>query len=267
LKVLCIDGLRKIFKSGGRKKVAVHGFSARVEQGQIMAIVGESGSGKSTIARMILGLERADAGLVTIQQGPEIETPSFHHVQMIFQDPFASLNPVHTVRRHLARPILKLRDDVVGRGGVEAEIHRLLRLVELVPTADFVDRFPDSLSGGERQRVAIARALAADPTFLVADEPTSMLDVSIRQGILHLLLTLRNEGMGVLLITHDLNSVDAVADYVCVLKDGVCVEHGHTDRVLRAAEHHYTQLLIASVPDAAGAFLEDFKVDDDRAML
>ena len=174
---------------------------------------------------------------------------------MVFQDPFGSLNPVHKVRTHIMRPLIRLRPELLDTESRERVLHELLSSVELTPTREFVDRFPDSMSGGQRQRVSIARALAASPTFLIADEPTSMLDVSIREQVLKLFLKLRDQGLGIVLITHDLSSVVAIADHLHVLKGGVCVESGTTSEVIGNPQHPYTQRLLAAVPDPLGHFL------------
>ena len=168
-------------------------------------------------------------------------------VRMVFQDPFASLNPSHTIRHHLERP-LRL-DHVVPEAEVEDEVHRLLERVQLDP-AGTIDRRPHELSGGQRQRVAIARALASRPALLVADEPVSMLDVSIRLGVLNLLADLQpEEGLGVLYITHDLATARHFSDRIMVLHHGRVVEHGTADDVILNPQHEYTRELRAASPD------------------
>jgi ABC-type glutathione transport system ATPase component len=226
---LSVHGLVKRF--AGRR--VVDDVSFEVAAGEVVALVGESGSGKSTLARLVCGLLPADQGTIAVER-----------VQMVFQDPFASLNPVHTVEHHLARPL--------ARRGVPAQAHRdeVARLLadvglDLVLAA----RLPHALSGGQQQRVGIARALAADPNVIVADEPTSMLDVSTRLGVLTLLRRLANErGLAILLITHDLPSAAAIADRVLVLNAGRIVESGATATLLRAPAHPYTRLLLSSAP-------------------
>ena len=253
--LLELRGIEKRFASGGvlrprRTVAALQGVSLRIARGEALALVGESGSGKSTLARIVLRLTRPDAGQVLLGGRDVPETPAFRaRVQMVFQDPFASLNPVHDVLHHLARPLLRHRrarpDEV--RGKAEA----LLRTVGLEPASEMLDRHPHQLSGGQRQRVAIARALAAEPEVLVADEPTSMLDVSLRAGVLDLLARLKRErGLAILLITHDLASAAALADRVAVLSRGRIVEEGPARRVLDAPEHEYTRALLAAVAGA-----------------
>jgi len=177
------------------------------------------------------------------------------NVQMIFQDPFGSLNPVKTIRHHLARP-LKIHGRA-SRDGIDARVHELLETVGLVPAEQYAAKYPHELSGGQRQRVAIARALAVEPTVLIADEPTSMLDVSIRIGILNLMLDLKErERLAFLYVTHDLASARYVADTVLVMYAGQIVEEGPSEQVLQEPLHPYTQLLLASVPDPSGVARE-----------
>jgi ABC-type glutathione transport system ATPase component len=251
--LLEVAHLRKSFAAGfRRRRVVLHDLSFGVAAGEVVALVGESGSGKSTAARLVAGLEKPDAGRLRIDGAPL--TPGRDgRVQLVFQDPFASLNPVHTVEYHLRRPLVRLRAD----GPVAARIAALLQSVGL--DAALASRHPDQLSGGQRQRVSIARALAAAPQVLLADEPTSMLDVSTRAGVLELLRGLANQQqLAILLITHDLASAGAIADRILVLQDGRLVESGRTQEVLRAPVHPYTRRLLHAVPrgerwSAAGA--------------
>jgi len=168
-------------------------------------------------------------------------------VQMIFQDPFASLNPTKTVRAHLERP-LRIHG-LAARHDVEARVHELLETVGLVPPFAVAAKYPHQLSGGQRQRVSIARALAVEPRVLIADEPISMLDVSIRVGILNLMRDLKDRGIAFLYVTHDLASARYVADTVLVMYAGQIVEQGPVEQVLQNPLHPYTRLLLASVPD------------------
>jgi len=169
-------------------------------------------------------------------------------MQMVFQDPFASLNPARRIRHHLARPLIL---QGVPRAELEARVHLLLAQVGLEPAETFARRFPHELSGGQRQRVALARSLARDPHVLVADEPTSMLDASLRADLLALLRRLaRDRGLGVLFITHDLASATAIADRVIVLYRGKIVEEGPVERTLRHPAHAYTRQLMAAARHA-----------------
>ena len=231
---------------------ALDDVSFTLASGMTLGLVGQSGSGKSTIARIITQLERPSAGRVLLdgtpipRGGPALRRYR-RNVQMVFQDPFASLNPYHTVRHHLARPLRLHR--VVGPEDVDAEVHRLLRRVRL--DADtLVDRRPHELSGGQRQRVAIARALAPRPALLIADEPVSMLDVSIRLGVLGLLADLqRQDNLGVLYITHDLATARHFSDQIMVLRRGQVVERGPADDVILHPRHPYTRALREASPD------------------
>jgi oligopeptide/dipeptide ABC transporter ATP-binding protein len=256
--LLEVHDLRKTFASRSgfgrvREVCAAREVGFRIDRGEAVALVGESGSGKSTIARILLRLETADGGAIrlagedVLAGEPRGASLAYRgRVQMVFQDPFGSLNPVHTVAHHLIRPLLRHRR--VGREGARARAIELLGAVGLEPAADFVDRRPYELSGGQRQRVAIARALAVEPELLIADEPTSMLDVSIRAGILGLLAQLkRDRGLAILLITHDLTSARFLADRILVLFEGRVVEEGPSRSVVRAPAHPYTRALLASI--------------------
>jgi peptide/nickel transport system ATP-binding protein len=171
-------------------------------------------------------------------------------VQMIFQDPFSSLNPVHSVEYHLKRPLL-IHHKAYGRKITE-QVHELLDRVALTPPADYAAKYPHQLSGGQRQRVAIARALAVEPKVILADEPVSMLDVSIRMGILNLMARLRDEqNIAFLYVTHDLASARYFADETMVMYAGRVVESGPSEEIISDPKHPYTQLLLSAVPDPA----------------
>jgi peptide/nickel transport system ATP-binding protein len=221
----------------------------------VVALVGESGSGKSTVARMLAGQERPTRGQILLD-GAEIR-PWTHgtfraykgDVQMVFQDPFASLNSVHTVRYTLRRPV-RLHQRAKGKEAVAVELERLLERVRLTPPEQFLAKYPHELSGGQRQRVAIARALAARPRVLLADEPVSMLDVSIRLEVLDLIDELRSQfELAVLYITHDIASARYFADDTLVMYAGEIVERGPSEDLTQRPAHPYTQLLLAAAPD------------------
>ncbi len=245
---------RKVF-GPARTVAAARDVSFRVDRGEAVALVGESGSGKSTIARLILRLDAPDGGEIRLD-GTDVLTAEKRHaslayrarVQMVFQDPFASLNPVHSVAYHLVRPLLRH-----GRATAVSAREKAIELLDIVgldPATDFIDRHPYELSGGQRQRVAIARALAVDPDLLVADEPTSMLDVSIRMEVLNLLLKLKRERqLAILLITHDLASARYLADRILVLFRGRVVEDGPGDTLVDSPAHPYTRALLSSLAD------------------
>jgi peptide/nickel transport system ATP-binding protein len=247
-------GLNKVFHLGrGASLQAVRNVSFGLYKGAVVALVGESGSGKSTVAKLLAGQERPTSGRITLN-GKPVDVRSGRHfrqykseVQYVFQDPFSSLNPVHTVGYALTRPV-KLHQP--GVKDVPAAVTALLEQVRLTPAAQFVVKYPHELSGGQRQRVSFARALAAQPTVLLADEPVSMLDVSIRLEMLNLLDDLRSRlSLALLYITHDIASARYFADEVLVMYGGQIVERGPAEDVTQYPAHPYTQLLIASAPD------------------
>jgi peptide/nickel transport system ATP-binding protein len=236
---------------------AVDDVSFELRPGTITALVGESGSGKSTVARLLARLYVPSDGVISflgrdvVQDKTRREVLKYRsQVQMIFQDPFGSLNPVKTIRHHIERP-LRIHK-IVPSDQIESRTYELLETVGLVPAVHVAEKFPHQLSGGQRQRVAIARALAVKPKVLLADEPTSMLDVSIRIGILNLMLDLKEEHeIAFLYVTHDLASARYIADDILVMYAGQIVESGPIDEVLADPLHPYTQLLLSAVPDPA----------------
>ncbi len=232
---------------------AVAGVSLEVLKGRSLALVGESGSGKSTLARCIVGLERADKGAIVLE-GEDIAglsrarlRPYRKALQMVFQDPFASLNPRWRVSDIIAQgPIIHGTPRKVALD----EARELLRLVGLDPKA--ADRYPHEFSGGQRQRIGIARALAVKPKLIIADEPVSALDVSVQKQVLELLDELRKTfDLSMLFITHDLRVAAHVCEEIAVMKDGVIVEQGSTADIFARPQHAYTQALLASVPGRA----------------
>jgi peptide/nickel transport system ATP-binding protein len=258
---LQVKGLRKHFAIGNtvrRSRVeAVEDVSFELRPGTITALVGESGSGKSTVARLLARLYEPTSGSIVFD-GTDVGRLRKRKdlvlyrskVQMIFQDPFGSLNPVKTIRHHIERP-LRIHK-VVPSDRVEERVHELLAEVGLVPPEQIAAKYPHELSGGQRQRVAIARALAVEPKVVLADEPTSMLDVSIRIGILNLMLDLKErERIAFLYVTHDLASARYIADEILVMYAGQIVEHGSVEDVLGDPLHPYTRLLLSAVPDPA----------------
>ncbi|MDR2929624.1 MAG: ABC transporter ATP-binding protein [Propionibacteriaceae bacterium] len=252
-------GLTKLFSVGmfsrGRTVHAVEDFSVDLWRRQVVALVGESGSGKSTVARLLAQTLPATAGRIELD-GAAVAVRTArglrsycHDVQMIFQDPFASLNSIHTVRYTLGRSVA-IHHRGLSSGEKTAQIEALLEKVKLTPAGRFIDKYPHELSGGQRQRIAIARTLAASPKVLLADEPISMLDVSMRLGILNLLADLRDDmGLAVLYITHDVASARYFADRTMVMYAGRIVEAGDSETLTQHPAHPYTQLLVASAPD------------------
>ncbi len=233
---------------------AVENVSLALPQSGITAVVGESGSGKSTLARLLARLISPTSGQLLLD-GHQVPGTTrgrreyARDVQLVLQDPFSSLNPVHDVRYHLARP-LQIHGLAEPGGNLDAAIAALLDRVALTPAAQFLGKYPHELSGGQRQRVAIARALAVRPRVLLADEPVSMLDVSIRLGVLNLLGDLRErDKLGILYITHDIASARYLADVIMVMYAGEVVESGPASMVTDEPAHPYTQLLLSAAPD------------------
>jgi peptide/nickel transport system ATP-binding protein len=239
---------------GGGKLRAVDDLSFELRAGQTLALVGESGSGKSTVVRALAQLQRRTSGEILLDGAPAGRHGRAlrgyrHRVQLIFQDPFASLNPMHTIRHHLIRP-LQLRLDHPKGAALDQAVLDLLRSVNLTPPEEIAGKHPHELSGGQRQRVAIARALATDPDVLLADEPVSMLDVSIRLEILNLLDRLKQDrNLAMLYVTHDLATARHFSSEIMVMYRGEIVEHGPSDDVILRPSHPYTQILSNAAPD------------------
>ena len=238
---------------------AVDGVSFNVNKNEIVGLVGESGSGKSTISKILTKLIDFDGGQILFN-GEDISCITKRRdlldyrkkVQMIFQDPFASLNSIHTVYHHLSRPILihrsydkyskKQRDQMVKK-----EIIAILKEVDLSPPEEFLYKFPHEMSGGERQRIALARVLLVQPQLIIADEPTSMLDMSIRMEILDLLKSLQvKKGISILFITHDIASACYLSNRLIVLKNGKIVDSGIVSEIINNPKDKYSKLLIDS---------------------
>jgi oligopeptide/dipeptide ABC transporter ATP-binding protein len=258
--ILEISGLKVFFQKRRRMigpKLTIHAVddvTLTIDPGEILSLVGESGSGKSTLARTIVKLNQPTAGEIlyrgqnVFELGKE-ETKTFRrHVQMIFQDPYESLNPHSTVFESVIEPSVIHGLVPRSKRARTNVVDRLLKLVGLDPDTRR-DRYPHQLSGGERQRVAIARALSLEPDLLIADEPVSMLDVSIRLGILHLLQTLKDElKLTYLFITHDLGVARYISNRIAVMYFGKIIEIAKTDELINNPFHHYTNLLLSSVP-------------------
>jgi len=254
-----VQGVSKTYRVRGAGSIdALSDVSFTLSSGQTIGMVGQSGSGKSTVAKILTQMERPTSGQVLLD-GEPIPTRGAalrayrQQLRMVFQDPFASLNPYHSIRHHVERPLVL--SGVVPRDEVDAEVHRLLAKVQL--DAAVADRRPHELSGGQRQRVAIARALAPRPALLVADEPVSMLDVSLRMGVLSLLSDIQaQDGLGVLYITHDLATARYFSDEIIVLNQGRVVEHGSADDVILRPRHPYTRELRQASPDPETFFAD-----------
>lgn len=255
--LLELDGATKTFHvastfATGRTVHAMRSVSFRLERGRALALVGESGSGKSTCARAITRLFRLTAGRILFR-GRDIATihsrkeslAYAREVQMVFQDPFSALNPTHTVRHHLTRP-LRIHGHTVA--DMEDALRKILAEVELDPDQT-IGKYPHELSGGERQRVNLARALAVGAELIIADEPTSMLDVSIRRSVLDLMRRLKSErGIAFLYITHDIATGCYLAEDTAVMFAGQIVERGPSAAVILNPRHPYSRLLLSALP-------------------
>ncbi|MGD0834979.1 MAG: ABC transporter ATP-binding protein [Candidatus Dormibacteria bacterium] len=248
-KYFWVKNKRGVFSRRARLS-AVEDVSISLAASRVTAVVGESGSGKTTVARMLAKIINPNVGEVLLDgtRVPHRRSRQYaSNVQMVFQDPFASLNPVHRVRYDLVRP-LKIHHTFDG--DIDGAVADLLRRVALEPASQFVDKFPHELSGGQRQRVAIARALAVRPRVLLADEPVSMLDVSIRLGVLNLLADLRDrEHLAILYVTHDIASARYLAETIVVMYAGQLVEQAPSSSLTDNPAHPYTQLLLSAAPD------------------
>jgi peptide/nickel transport system ATP-binding protein len=263
-----VNNVSRTFERRRRLRVttvdAVKDVSFVLRKGEVTALVGQSGSGKTTIARMITGVDSPTSGsivfhgsdgdgdgdgdqIVSSMRGKALRAYR-SRVQIVFQDPYSSLNPTRTLEYILTRPLRNYQD--MNKAQARARAAELLETVALTPPGRFLGRFGYELSGGERQRVVIARALAPNPDLIVADEPISSLDVSIRAEILQLLNKLVQEhDVGILYITHDLLSARMISDEIIVLNDGRVVEHGPSLQVIRSPQDPYTMALLDAVPN------------------
>jgi peptide/nickel transport system ATP-binding protein len=259
--LLSVEGLCKQYRVGGSGLVrqgtvvdAVKGVSFELARGETLALVGESGSGKTTTAQCVLALTAPSAGTVRFE-GVDVSSLSGRalkalrrRVQTVYQDPYESLDPRMTIEQTVAEP-LQIHRIGGSRKERRALVSEALERVELRPAERFLSRRPHELSGGQRQRVAIAAALILGPDLLVADEPVSMLDVSVRAGIIGSLNRLRRESsLSMLVITHDLSTVAHLADRIAVMNRGEIVEQGPVQSVIRDPQHEYTRALLAAVP-------------------
>jgi peptide/nickel transport system ATP-binding protein len=252
--MLRLDGVSKVYKVGtfgGKQLRAVHGVTFDLAAGEIVSLIGESGSGKSTIGRMILGLSRPTTGSIAFA-GRDVATLErkemktyYADVQGVFQDPFSSYNPIFKADRSLT--LVKGFFPGIGRSEWNAKVEAALQAVRLEPEA-CLGKYPHQLSGGQLQRLLVARALLLDIKLLVADEIISMLDASTRIDVLNLLGDLKQRGLGVLFITHDLSLGNYISDRTVILRRGEIVEMGATEKVFGNPQHPYTRMLLSSVP-------------------
>lgn len=254
--VLALQGVSKSFRSQGFWRsaaaplAAVNDVTLSIAPAEIVGLVGMSGAGKSTLGRIVLGLERPDQGQVLFdgvdlaQLSERALRPMRQHMHLIFQDPYASLHPGMRVAQIVAEPLM-----IAGMRGKDRAEHvaAALEEVDLTPVARFARQYPHELSGGQRQRVALARAFIGRPRFVVADEPTSMLDVSLRAGILDLIARMRARyQIAFLFITHDLAVARYVSDRIGVMHEGRLIELGAAEEVIHRPQHEYTRALLAA---------------------
>lgn len=231
---------------------ALNNVSIELREKEILGIVGASGSGKSTLAKLLVFLYRVDSGSifymredVTKYRGRRVKEYR-RRVQMVFQDPYASLDPNHTVDWHIRRPLILSRN----KENINLRIDDLLETVKLTPTSYYREKYPHQLSGGQRQRVYLARVLALNPSVIIADEPVSMLDVSVRIEVLELIKNLRDKfNISVIYITHDLNTVSLVTERIYVMDKGSVVESGNTNDIIANPKEDYTRRLIQAAPN------------------
>ncbi|ELP5728100.1 ABC transporter ATP-binding protein [Vibrio vulnificus] len=240
------------------KMRALNDVSFKMYKARGLSVVGESGSGKSTTAKMIAKMYAPSAGVIEYK-GRDIQEITSRKdlmsyregIQMVWQDPFGSLNPTHNIFHHIARPLLiHKKVDPSNKKELEERVYDLLEQVGLIPPKATAEKFPHQLSGGQRQRVNLARNIAVGAEVVLADEPTSMLDVSIRAGVLNLMEEMKFEKqMSLLYITHDIATARYIAEDLAVMYVGHMVEWGDTDEIIHDPQHPYTQLLVSAVPD------------------
>lgn len=258
--LIVVDNVSRHFTNNAlvnRKELyAVHEVSFSIRRRERLAIVGESGCGKTTLARLILGLYEPTGGSIKVDGFGEVHRLDRRRmreyrraIQLIFQDPFAALNPAHQVASILRRAV-RLSDNRAASPEVDRRSIELLETVGLTPPGDFMTKYPHQLSGGQKQRIVIARALAVRPSILVADEPTSMLDVSIGIDILNLMLDLgEKEELTFVIVTHNLGQARYFAQRILVMYAGTIVEIGPSEVIMEKPYHPYTLLLLATTPD------------------
>jgi oligopeptide transport system ATP-binding protein len=257
--LLSVSGLKTYFPFGNRwfgKRTwmkAVDDVDLTIMRGEILGLVGESGSGKTTLGRSILRLVEPTGGTIhfdgvdLLTLGGKALRRQRRHMQIIFQDPYASLNPRMQIKQILGEPLEYHR--LIPPNEIERRVAQLLEEVGM--ETYFMHRYPHEFSGGQRQRIAIARALALEPDLIVADEPVSALDVSVQAQILNIFLELqKKKGIALLFISHDLTIVERIADRIAVMREGKIVEQAETERLISSPQHPYTRSLLAAVPDA-----------------
>ncbi len=257
MSLLRTENLSKIFISRrgllkSENITALDNVNIELNERELIGIVGASGSGKSTLAKTLVFLYRPTSGNIYFNDKNITKYKSGKikkyrkNIQMVFQDPYASLDPNHTVEWHIKRPLVLIK----YKGNINERINELLNMVTLNPPEYYRNKFPHQLSGGQRQRVYLARTLAVEPKILIADEPVSMLDVSVRIDILNLLKMIRDKlNLSIIYITHDLNTVSMITDRIYVMHDGKIVEKGNTINIIKNPTDAYTKELIDAAPN------------------
>jgi peptide/nickel transport system ATP-binding protein len=260
MELIRVENLRKwfplrggLFERQAKHVHAVDDIDFAIEEKEIFGLAGESGCGKTTASKLLVRLLKPTAGEIYLDgvdiaylEGKELK--EFRkNVQMVFQDPYESLNPRFNIFDTIAEPLIV--QNIGTPEEREEMVHKALETVELRPAEDYVFRFPHELSGGQRQRVAVARALAIEPIFIVADEPVSMLDVSIRAGVMNLMLELRDKfGLTFVFVTHDLAVSRYMCDHIAIMYLGKIVEVAETEELIHNPQHPYTKALLSAVP-------------------
>jgi peptide/nickel transport system ATP-binding protein len=260
MELIRVENLRKwfplrggLFERQAKHVHAVDDIDFAIEEKEIFGLAGESGCGKTTASKLLVRLLKPTSGEIYLDgvdiaylEGKELK--EFRkNVQMVFQDPYESLNPRFNIFDTIAEPLIV--QDIGTPEEREEMVHKALETVELRPAEDYVFRFPHELSGGQRQRVAVARALAIEPIFIVADEPVSMLDVSIRAGVMNLMLELRDKfGLTFVFVTHDLAVSRYMCDHIAIMYLGKIVEVAETEELIHNPQHPYTKALLSAVP-------------------
>jgi ABC-type glutathione transport system ATPase component len=269
-KVLEVEDLEVHYGLGRRRRRVLDGVSLSVSNGEAVGLIGETGSGKSTLARAVLGLVPFSRGRVVID-GQDVSTATPRQwrdlrrrgvVQYVFQDPLRSLDPDLTAAQSIVEPLL-----IQGISSAEANTRARAFLDKVRLDADLLDRMPGELSGGQRQRVAVARALVTEPKLIMLDEPVSALDSANRVQVMEILKGLRQAGVGLVFISHDLGSVAGLTDRIAVLYQGELVEVGPSRSIINAPQHVYTRLLIDSAPTLRSAAAKRSEREQLRALL
>jgi peptide/nickel transport system ATP-binding protein len=269
--MLIVNNVTKIFKGRGKVKEikALENVSFSIKEGERIAIIGETGSGKSTLARILVGLDQPDEGEiifrgnVIINRKRKLGEEIRKNFAIVFQDPYEALNPAKTVFESVSLP-LKVRG-IKDKETLRKLVHEALTDTRLIPPEDYAFKYPSELSGGQRQRVALARAIIYKPKLLIADEPTTMIDASLKADLLKLLLDIMEKyNMTLITITHDFSIAPIIADRLIVMYKGRIVEEGSMSEVIRTPKHPYTQALISAIPSFNRKIAMNFTRTDEE---